>query len=533
MCHHPGFWVLVITAVFALSPVRLASAQVAREIGNELQLFVDDWLIESMHRTERVLHRPQAKEIAIQLDRHWEGTTLYDPSVLKDGDRYRMWYRTGGPGRPHLWGYAESTDGIHWVKPELGLIEYRGSTKNNLVWPVAGAPCSTLSVFIDGNPAAKPEERYKSIATGKDLTSSNDRPVIYGLVSPDGLRWRLVQKKHVIRPPADDAALDSHNLCLWDSARQQYAIYARGWYRRGGRPPEGEILKKELDQVTLKLPSGEVREVARIRDIRRFTSPDFINWSEPEYIQYEVEPKNHLYKNSAIPYFRRPDHILMFAKRFLPDRKFDPDWPDLYRDPPPNWPDCSEVKVPGTTQIYGCAGLSDILFMFSRDGLHFRRFQEAFIRPGLDRLNWHGRAIEVGPSLVPSGEGEMSLYYIENYGTPSVRIRRGALRTDGFVSLQADYQGGTVTTQPFTFAGSRLQLNYSTSAAGSIRVEVQDAAGKALPGLGLEDCLIIFGDELDRVVSWAKGSDFSEFEGQSVRLKFEIKDGDLFSMQFQ
>ena len=396
-----------------------------------------------------------------------------------------MWYRGGGPERPHLWGYAESTDGIHWDKPELGLIDYRGSTRNNLVWPLPGVSCSTLAVFIDKNPAAKPEERYKSIATGKDLSATNDRPVIYGLVSPDGLRWRLIREKHLLRPPAGDPALDSHNLCLWDDARQQYAIYARGWHRRGARPPKAEMIKKELDQITVRTPSGEIVTVPRIRDIRRFTSPDFI------------------------------------------------DWPELYRDPSPNQADCSKVTVPGTTQIYGCGGLSDILFMFSRDGLHFRRFREAFIRPGLDGLNWHGRAIEVGPSLVPTGEGEMSLYYVEHYGTPSVRIRRGALRTDGFVSLQSDYEGGTVTTRPFSFSGSRLRMNYSTSAAGSIRVEVQDVSGKVLPGFALEDCPIIFGDELERIVAWKSGPDLTRLAGQGVRLKFEIKDGDLFSMRFQ
>ena len=438
-----------------------------------------------MQSTRRVLHRPQAREIAIELNRPWEGEYLYDPSVLKDGNRYRMWYRGGGPERPHLWGYAESTDGIYWDKPELGLIDYRGSTRNNLVWPLPGVSCSTLAVFIDKNPAAKPEERYKSIATGKDLSATNDRPVIYGLVSPDGLRWRLIREKHLLRPPAGDPALDSHNLCLWDDARQQYAIYARGWHRRGARPPKAEMIKKELDQITVRTPSGEIVTVPRIRDIRRFTSPDFI------------------------------------------------DWPELYRDPSPNQADCSKVTVPGTTQIYGCGGLSDILFMFSRDGLHFRRFREAFIRPGLDGLNWHGRAIEVGPSLVPTGEGEMSLYYVEHYGTPSVRIRRGALRTDGFVSLQSDYEGGTVTTRPFSFSGSRLRMNYSTSAAGSIRVEVQDVSGKVLPGFALEDCPIIFGDELERIVAWKSGPDLTRLAGQGVRLKFEIKDGDLFSMRFQ
>ena len=168
MRNHPGFPTLILILVLGFSPTGLAQAQEIREVGTDLQLFLDDWLVESMQRTRRVLHRPQPREIAIELDRPWEGKYLYDPSVLKDGNRYRMWYRGGGLERPHLWGYAESTDGIHWVKPELGLIDYRGSTKNNLVWPVPGVNCSTLSVFIDRNPAAKPEERYKSIATGKD-----------------------------------------------------------------------------------------------------------------------------------------------------------------------------------------------------------------------------------------------------------------------------------------------------------------------------------------------------------------------------
>ena len=126
----------------------------------------------------------------------------------------------------------------------------------------------------------------------------------------------------------------------------------------------------------------------------------------------------------------------------------------------------------------------------------------------------------------------MSLYYIERYGTPLVRVRRAILREDGFVSLQADYAGGTVTTRPFNFSGSRLELNYSTSAAGSLRVEVQDAAGNPLPGYRLDDCRPIFGDELARTVAWKKGSDVTSLAGQSVKLKFEIKDGDLFSMQF-
>ena len=93
------------------------------------------------------------------------------------------------------------------------------------------------------------------------------------------------------------------------------------------------------------------------------------------------------------------------------------------------------MEVPGITWLYGCAGLSDIVFMFSRDGISFTHFREAFIRAGRDIRNWHGRTIEVGPTLVPTGDGETCLYYVENYGTQLVKIRRGVLREGRFVSL--------------------------------------------------------------------------------------------------
>ncbi|MEO7319141.1 MAG: hypothetical protein ABIZ56_09150, partial [Chthoniobacteraceae bacterium] len=103
----------------------------------------------------------------------------------------------------------------------------------------------------------------------------------------------------------------------------------------------------------------------------------------------------------------------------------------------------------------------------------------------------------------------MSLYMIEHYHLPTVRA------------------GGEFTTKPLTFVGQRLVLNVATSAAGSVRVEVQDAAGKALPGFTLADCQEIYGDELARAVSWKGGGDVRALAGQTVRLRFTMKDADL------
>ena len=127
----------------------------------------------------------------------------------------------------------------------------------------------------------------------------------------------------------------------------------------------------------------------------------------------------------------------------------------------------------------------------------------------------------------------MSLYFIEHGKTARLSIRRGVLRVDGLASLRAPYSGGTVLTRPLTFSGSRLVLNYSTSAAGHVRVEVQDETGTPLPGFGMEDCPAIYGDEIERAVAWRTGSDLTSLAGRTVRLRIEMKDADLFSLRFR
>ena len=101
----------------------------------------------------------------------------------------------------------------------------------------------------------------------------------------------------------------------------------------------------------------------------------------------------------------------------------------------------------------------------------------------------------------------MSVYFMEHYRRPSIRLRRGALRTDGFVSVNAPYVGGEFLTKPLIFEGDKLVLNYATSVAGGLRVEIQDAEGQPIDGYRLSECVEIFGDEIERVVSWENGTD--------------------------
>jgi len=179
--------------------------------------------------------------------------------------------------------------------------------------------------------------------------------------------------------------------------------------------------------------------------------------------------------------------------------------------------------------------------MSSRDGVQFTRWPEAFIRPGPERsgtwsyghqfVAWH--LVETASSYAPDGPNELSFYTAENFWLkPGTNMRRYTLRLDGFVSIQAPLSGGECLTQPITFEGSELRLNFASSIAGEIRVEIQNTDGSPLPGFALDDCEPIYGDTIDRTVVWRGSPDLAALAGQPVRLRFVLHDADLYAYRF-
>lgn len=138
-----------------------------RNINSRLELFVDDWLIEEMNGVSLQMHNPIPQEVVLEFNRPWEGSISYDPVVMKEEDRYRLWYR--GCGSESTWeaqctAYAESADGVHWERPTLGIFEFNGSRDNNIV--LQGTEAKALCVFKDPNPNTSDSERYKAIGVG-------------------------------------------------------------------------------------------------------------------------------------------------------------------------------------------------------------------------------------------------------------------------------------------------------------------------------------------------------------------------------
>jgi hypothetical protein len=171
--------------------------------------------------------------------------------------------------------------------------------------------------------------------------------------------------------------------------------------------------------------------------------------------------------------------------------------------------------------------------MSSRDGINFdRSFMEAFVRPGPDVENWRERGIYVSAGIAQTSPEEISIYSRQHRYQPTVHIRRYSLRTDGFVSVHAGYNDGEFTTRPLIFSGGSLELNYSTSAVGSVKVEIQDAEGRPQPGFAMDDCPEMFADEIEGIVRWKGGTDVSGLAGKPVKLRIALMDADLFAFKF-
>ena len=133
---------------------------------------------------------------------------------------------------------------------------------------------------------------------------------------------------------------------------------------------------------------------------------------------------------------------------------------------------------------------------------------------------------------LPGGGRELSLYSNERYyNGPGTKTRRYTYRIDGFVSVRARLSGGEFVTKPLVFAGSELVINFSTSAAGSVRAEIQDAQGHPLKGFAMADSAEIYGDEIEYRVKWKGDGDLSRLAGKAVRLRFILRDADLYSIR--
>jgi hypothetical protein len=448
-------------------------------IGSRRELFVDKLLIETMRNTELRMHSPVKvpRPTSPLPERHMV-------TVIKDADRYRAYYRgadpayrgethTGHPGETVH--YAESLDGHEWTFPRLKLHEFDGSLDNNVILAKQPPFLTNFMPFLDTSPGIDPNERFKALAgypgPGDKRGIQKKGMGLFAFVSSDGMNWTKLSEVIPYQPEWRHA-FDSPNVSFWSEVEGQYVCYFRTW-----------------------------TETERLRSISRSTSKDFKSWTKPVAMNPNL-PGEHLYTNGTQPYFRAPHIYIAFPTRFVPGRGDAP----VYDEKDTN--------------------ATDILLMSTRAGSnHYDRlFTEAFIRPGLDPARWRNRSNYVALNVVPTSPEEISIYHRSG--------DRYVLRTDGFVSVHAGAKPGELQTKPLVFAGRQLEVNYSTSAAGYLKVEIQQLDGKAIPGFRLEDCSPLYGDKIDQTVHWKSDKKLESLIGQSVRIRFAIQECDVYSFRF-
>ncbi|MCY4376013.1 MAG: hypothetical protein OXC31_19850 [Spirochaetaceae bacterium] len=106
-------------------------------------------------------------------------------------------------------------------------------------------------------------------------------------------------------------------------------------------------------------------------------------------------------------------------------------------------------------------------------------------------------------------------------------------RLDGFVSADAAYTGGTLTTPPLSLSGERLELNIDVAAMGQAQVEVQDGAGRPLPGFELARCRRVMVNDVRHTVSWDVSPSLGSHAGKPIRLHFSMRSAKLYAFQFR
>jgi hypothetical protein len=466
------------------------------KITGERQLFVDDYLIASGSQLTRQLHQPKryaGNPVLRVREKPWEHHWGHSVFVLRHptSSMFRMWYslqhRIPGENGIMYRGatcYAESVDGIRWTKPDLGIFKYGNDKNNNITLPQG----TIEGLFYEpGDPDEN--RRYKALVWHDPLDQKAYAPRegFYLYWSPDGIHWQGDNQRCIIPNgqgdnfPADLlSGVGDTTHFHWDGKLNRYVANVKILFRK-----------------------------PTLRTVGHSESEDLIHWTRPRMVMYRDpldEPDSQMYEHITFPYESM--------------------WIGL--------PRVMHTERTGWKQV-------DVELTCSRDGRHWTRVArgQRFLPLGKEDA-WDADYLIPGrpgaPLLV---DGKLRFYY---WGTRRADKRDGSkkitwlmhigiatLRRDGFVSLNASGQPGTVTTRPLTFCGSKLFVNAEADNGGYVKAAVLTSKNEALENYTLSHCLPVTTDATRAPVTWKSGENIPLPEGKHVRLKFELKNAKLYS----
>lgn len=456
-------------------------------LGSARELFLDDYRIESANDVQRVVHPGKKLSTPVlRPDQPWETSAYTYGSAIKIGGRYRLWYTCYNDVPPNYFQcYAESRDGVHFSKPDLGLFEWNGSTHNNIVQGGGGT--------VVYNASAPADRRYALLTFRTGVV--NDTLGYYGMVSPDGLHWTDVSAKPLLLDG------DVSNLA-WDSRTGRYIA----------------TVKKRMFTAD----TGGYDRSAFVA-----TSTDFLHWTRPQLgVMGDFADDGAAYAKNGL-------ESQIYGMPVLP-------YESIYIGVP--WVFNILNFTSGEYKTAADGPIAPQLAA-SRDLLRWERpVRDALIEPGQGGA-WDDGALYTASNIVVDDDS-ISMYYAGfnngHGGAESTNPDRdnhhgqtglASWRRDGFLSLtNASEPGlgdaGEVITKPITVSGRALHLNARVRARGAITVTVLDANGTAIPGF---TSATIRGDHLDSTARFAKNASLTSLQGRTIKLKFSVQNADLYS----
>ena len=474
---HAGYIPLLFVGLF-FRPALAKPAESLGDLTGHWRLFVDDHWIANKNDVIRVYHafKKHPSNPIMVADTPWEGETAYLYGTVlpaETGPGYRMWYHSWDGEYRIL--YATSPDGMKWHKPDLGLVEYKGSRKNNILLRRTHEDHSPQVIHTPWE--TDPNRRYKLINFDYGRTPPKHTVTGYwGAYSPDGIHWTDTAKNPVFPDHPGDVG-----CFIWDPHTKRYTGYPKTF--------------------------ADVRGFRR-RSTGYTATTDFEKW-----------PPNRL--------IMVPDE---YDDRWIEEAGQHTDFYGLSGF-------AYESMYIGFLWIFRItdgknAGPVFVELVSSHNGVDWRRQENP--RPPILPLGPEG-AWDDGMIFTPNHplvEGDSIKLYYSGFDVPhgrrgSAAIGLATLRKDGFASLDAGQITGTVTTKRITSPDGRIRVNYKTT-GGWIKVELLDETGNAIPGYTSRDCDSLTGDSTNQTVSW-KDTTALPAQTKPVQIRFFLTNAALYA----
>ena len=505
MCVRKALFCVLVLGLVSNS-VGTGAAADSLDVGNRKQLFIDHKFIDSKRDIDLVVNPPEKlPEAVLKCEHPWEAFRITYHSVAEDQGTYKMWYEAfdgdqwGGSAARML--YATSTDGRNWVKPNLGLVEYKGSTDNNILLDAY----KLEYIFLDTNPDAPASERYKMLS-GVGVTRMR--------TSADGIHWSAPG------PVVWDYHWDTQKQAWWDQDLGKYVIQTRGLIKNDTNNPE-DLPFPFVDPIPNNPAVVDPNLYRAMRQLVRVEADDIMQpWpvasARTVMCGDELDPlRTDIYHPGGVyKYPYADDAYFMFP-----------------------WPFDQNARV------------LKVQFAASRNGWNWMRYdRQVYIPLGAVGEYDDGSLLTLGPffrdgdylyqfySTTPWTHDEFRNLSQEEQNNPAnwgrAEYHLAKYRLDGFVSADASAEGGTLETPTLMFDGQRLFLNIEVLQGGSARVAIVDGDGSPLPGFTLDDCDVIQANDVAYEVRWNGDSNISGLAGTPVGLLFEMSSTKLYAFQF-